>query len=139
MAGGRPREVDYILQAKLLDEWSQKDDSISLYGFTDDKPYLAQQLSDFAQLSPEFALALRKAKERIARRREQKACEGTMHAAIWGRTVRCYDSALRAEEEATKDAEAERRMKIAKVEAVSKEDALADLMDRVDPKNRNTK
>lgn len=112
MAGGRPPVYDWIKEAKDLDEWSKLDDSITLYDFTDQKPYLASQLVDFAACSPEFSESLKKAKERIARRREKKLNEGKLHIAAWGRSARLYDGLLKKQEDQDKDDDAERKAKI---------------------------
>jgi len=113
MVAGRPPVYDWIKEAQDLDEWSQSEDATTLYDFTDKKPYLASQLVDFAACSPKFSEALKKAKERIARRREKKVSEGKLHIAAWGRSARLYDSMLRKEEEDTKDQDLERKLKIA--------------------------
>ena len=119
MARGRPREYNYVDEAKKLDEWSLLDDSITLYGFTDDKSYLAGDLQDMAKKSEEFSCSLKRAKERIARRREKMLCSGDLHVAAWGRSARLYDTMLRAEEEATKDADVERKLKVAAAQPVN--------------------
>lgn len=112
MAAGRPREHDYIKEANDLDEWSLLEDSINLYAFVDQKPYLASELCEFAERCPEFAVSLKRAKQRIALRREKKLCEGKLHIAAWGRSARLYDVLLKAQEDKDKDDDAERKAKI---------------------------
>jgi uncharacterized protein (DUF4213/DUF364 family) len=112
MPAGRPRKYDYIKEAQDLEAWAQLDTSLNLYGFTKDKPYLACQMTEFAQASEEFSLSLKKAKELIALRREQKLCEGKLHIAAWGRSARMYDSLLKQQEDQDKDDDAERKAKI---------------------------
>lgn len=112
MAGGRPREHDYLKEAKDLDEWSLLEDSINLYAFVDQKPYLASELCEFAERCPEFAASLKRAKQRIALRRERMLCSGKLHIAAWGRSARLYDSLLKQQEDKDKDDDAERKAKI---------------------------
>lgn len=119
MGAGRPIKYDYEQEGKDLEAWADLDDSINLYSFTRKKPYLACQLSEFAAASPAFSKSLKKAKEIIALRREQKLCSGDLHIAAWGRSARLYDTMLRAEEEATKDADVERKLKVAAAQPVN--------------------
>lgn len=112
MAGGRPREHDYIKEAQDLDEWSLLEDSINLYAFVDKKPYLASELCEFAERCPEFAASLKRAKQRIALRRERMLCSGKLHIAAWGRSARLYDSLLKQQEDQDKDEDAARKAKI---------------------------
>lgn len=108
---GRPREYDYEKEAQELDEWSQTDDALNLVDFTDKKPYLAQDLTDFAQRSIAFALALRKAKERINRRRERAVAEGRLNYGVWNRYASLRDKELLEHERAEKKFEADLRLK----------------------------
>lgn len=112
MAVGRPREHNYLKESQELDEWSLLEDSINLYAFVDRKTYLASELSEFAKRCPEFAEALKKAKQRIALRRERMLCTGKLHIAAWGRSARLYDGMLKAQEDQDKDDDAERKAKI---------------------------
>ncbi len=107
----RPREYDYEAEAELLLEWSLKDDSISLYAFTDDKLYLAQDLTDFAKRCPKFAFALKKAKNRIVVRREKRLNSGDLNQAAWNRSASLYDRMLHDHEENIKDSDTKREMK----------------------------
>jgi len=110
--GGRPSKYDLNKEAQELLEWSQSSSSLCLYQFTFDKPYLAVQLTEFAKQNEEFSLALKKAKERLVVHREAACNQGKMNSRIWNRSVRIYDHMLREEEEATKDADAQRKFKI---------------------------
>lgn len=112
MAGGRPREHDYIKEAEELLEWSLLEDSINLYAFVDRKTYLPSELSEFANRCPVFAEALKKAKSRIALRRERMLCSGKLHIAAWGRSARMYDGLLKEQEDKDKDDDAARKAKI---------------------------
>lgn len=97
---GRKRLYDYKELAKDLDQWSLRDDALSLYSWTDDKPFLAQDLRDFAAREPIFALALKKAKERIGLRRERAISleKPTLNYGAWSRSARLYDVLMKEEE-----------------------------------------
>jgi hypothetical protein len=112
MAGGRPREYDYAQEGRELEAWAQLDTSLNLYGFTKNKPYLASQMCEFAHASEEFSQSLKKAKELIALRREEKLNEGKLHIAAWGRSARMYDGLLKKQEDQDKDDDAARKAKI---------------------------
>jgi len=116
---GRPREYDYEKEADDLEAWSLSPDAIHLYGFTDAKPYLAQDLCDFAEKSQKFSLALRKAKERIARHREDKLAKGELHQAAYNRNASLHDRMLYHHEEHLKDRQAERDRGIKQEEATN--------------------
>jgi len=122
--GGRPRHYDYVKEAQDLEEWSLLEDSINLYAFVDRKPYLANQLAEFAAVCPEFSSALKKAKNRIALRRERMLCEGKLHIAAWGRSSRLYDSLLKEQEDKDKDDDIARKQKLVQSQiAVQEEQA----------------
>lgn len=65
---GRPRVYDYEEEAQALLEWSKKDDSFTLYGFTTERGYPAERLSEWAKVCDELSQALRLAKEAISNR-----------------------------------------------------------------------
>ncbi len=111
--GGRPPKYDLLKEAEELLSWSSKDDSTSLYQFTDRKDYLAEQLSQFAEREPEFASALKKAKERIGQRREQQCSTGQMNYGVWNRSAALYHKQLHHFEESIKDADLNRKIKLA--------------------------
>lgn len=91
---GRPRKYDLEKEAQDLLDWSKKDDSIALWGFTEDKDYCAEDLSDFAKDCEAFSQALRKAKERVGKRRELKCNNSSLNYGIWARGARIYDRLL---------------------------------------------
>lgn len=84
----------------------------SLYEFTYDKPYLAQHLTVFAKRSERFALALAKAKERLAHNRTKMLCEGKLHNSAYLRSQHVYDHITREVDEAIKDADAKRQKEV---------------------------
>lgn len=102
---GRPPKYDLIEEARLLDEWSIKPNSTSLYQFTDEKTYLAQDLSVFASACDEFNLSLKKAKERIGQRRSNACDANTMNYGVWNRSVRVYDPLVKGQEDADDEKE----------------------------------
>lgn len=137
MPAGRPKKYDYAKEGKDLEAWAQLDTSLNLYGFTKDKPYLACQMTEFAQASEEFSLSLKKAKELIALRREQKLCEGKLHIAAWGRSARMYDTLLKNHEDKDKDDEVERQKKVNKDATSAGEQLIKILIDKATDKSRD--
>src|ERR1700677_588456 len=99
MPPGRPKKYDLFEEAKELDIWSLKDDSFSLYEFTDLKDYCATELSKFANDNEDFSQALKKAKERISIRREKAVNKNSFNYGIWNRNARVYDSLLKMSED----------------------------------------
>jgi hypothetical protein len=137
MVAGRPREHDYLKEAQDLEEWSLLEDSINLYAFVDRKPYLASELSEFAKRCPEFAESLKKAKNRIALRRERMLCAGKLHIAAWGRSARLYDTLLKNQEDQDKDDEVERQKKVNKDATNAGEQLIKILIDKATDKSRD--
>ncbi len=117
--GGRPSKYDLIKEAQELLEWSKSSNSLCLYQFTFDKPYLAVQLTEFAQKNEEFSLALKKAKERIAVHRAEACNQGKLHQRIWNRSARLYDHMLKEQEDADKDADIARKLKVVAAQPVN--------------------
>lgn len=111
---GRPSKYDLDKEAADLDEWSKREDARSLFEFTFDKDYLAQELTDFAHRSEVFRLALNKAKERISSNREKLVSKGLLHATAWNRSASLYDRPLYHHEEEIKDRQSERDKGVAK-------------------------
>jgi hypothetical protein len=113
---GRPRKYNLEKEAQDLLEFIKRDDCLSLEDFTNDKEYLSQELSGFAQGSEVFALALKKAKEVIGRRREDFVSKGRMNSSVWNRSARLYSKNLKEEEEHEKDLDLNRKMKLIEYE-----------------------
>lgn len=105
---GRPCEIDYVAESVKLDEWAASPEAYHLYTFVKDKRYCAQDLTDFAKRSAEFALSLRRAKESISFNRERLVSEGKLHPTAFNRSISLYDRPLYEHEEAIKDRQAER-------------------------------
>lgn len=116
---GSPPKYDLSKEAADLLEWSLLPDSTSLYAFTDKKPYWAEQLCQFAKQSVEFSSALRKAKDRIALRREIAANKSTISSVVYNKTIHIYDRLAKAEHAAELDEAMERELiKFAKQEQI---------------------
>lgn len=134
---GRPLKYDLVQEAKDLEEWSKLPTSMSLYEFTDSKPYPSGHLSDFCKHNEIFKEAFIKAKERLAIHREQSCNAGKMNSGVWQRTVRVYDTLLRQEEEDTKDADMERRKKIAIASIPNADETMKELVARSTDNSRD--
>lgn len=109
---GRKPKYDLEVEAEKLLEYSKRDDCICLEDFTDDKDYCASDLWYFASRSDVFSKALKKAKDRIGKRRASLCDKGLMNYGVWNRSARLYTPTMRWEEEYTKDEEATRKMKL---------------------------
>lgn len=107
---GRPG-YDLDVEAKALDEWSKKPEAINLLGFTNERDYCAENLSVWAHKHKEFAKALKKAKERIALRREFWVNNERMNYGIYQRYQGMYDPLLHQYEREQKEFEAELKRK----------------------------
>lgn len=118
--GGAPPKYDLLKEAQDLLDWSTKPDSTTLYDFTYFKDYLATELTVFAQREPKFALALKKAKERIGKNREIQCSKQTMNYGVWSRSAAMYDTMLKDHEEDIKDKEMKRRITISTYELEKK-------------------
>lgn len=112
----RPPEYDLDKEADDLLAWSLRDDALSLYQFTDPKPYPTQDLFDFARRNASFGLALKKAKNRIAIRREQKCNSGELNTTVYAKTIHNYDTTACDHDEYKKDKDADRKIRITKEE-----------------------
>ena len=89
--GGRPPKYDLEQEAQDLLDWSKLDNSICLHGFVDDKEYVPEQLCQFAKQSEVFSLALKKAKSRICKRREEMCNDGLMNYGVWAKSANLYN------------------------------------------------
>lgn len=109
---GAPRKYDLKQEAKDLMAWANRDTSLRLYGFTDDKDYCAAELKDFANCDNDFALALCKAKEKLALRREEHANDDMIKSHVYTKTAHVYDKEMVEADESLKDKEMLRKMKL---------------------------
>ena len=117
MGIGRPEVWNKEEQAKLILEWSKKDDSINLMAFCNDQEFPAEYLSRWAKDSETFCQALKVSKQRIAARREKMLNEGKLHNSAWQRCASLYDAQLHMHERAEKEFEHNLKMKQIEQEA----------------------
>lgn len=130
---GSPRKYDLKKEAEELLKWSEDENSLRIYAFTHDKEYLASDLDDFAKSDNEFALALSKAKERLAIHREQHANDDMIKSHVYNKTAHVYDKEIVAADEYVKDRQLDRQIRLLEEEiriksqigAVYDEDMLA--------------
>jgi hypothetical protein len=111
---GRPLKYDLKAEAKELLEWCKLPTSTSLYEFTRNKDYLAQELSTFATTEPDFSLALIKAKEQIGINREIACNSSEMNYGVWNRWAGLYHKDLENFEDQKEEKKLERSMRLAK-------------------------
>lgn len=89
---GRGDAYDLDKEAQDLLDWSLLDTSLTLYGFTDDKRYCTQDLFIYARRNENFNVALKKAKNRIAKRREEHVNDEMMNSVVYAKTIHNYDT-----------------------------------------------
>ena len=116
---GRPLKYDREEEARLILEWSKKEDSINLLGFSTEREYPAENLSVWANENPDFSKALRLTKQRIAVRREKMLNEGKLHNSTWQRNAAAYDTHLRDHEREQKEFESKLKQKELEVASMS--------------------
>jgi len=111
---GRPRKYDYEAEGKELFEWSKLPTSTAVYQFTrdHDKEYLADELDEFADREPAFALYYKKAKENIGQNREDLCNVGAMNYGVWARSAARYHKGLHSFERAEKLFEIQAKMQL---------------------------
>ena len=112
--GVKPKydEEFYNKEADELLEWSTLYSSFRLYGFTNTKDYCVDDLQYFASRSDRFSRALRKAKERLALRREDGASDGVLPIPIHNKTAHIYDHELVSADDIQEDKRAARDARI---------------------------
>jgi hypothetical protein len=120
---GCPRKYDLKKEAKELMDWSEDENSLRLYAFTHDKDYCASDLDDFANSDNDFALALKKAKERLAMHREQHANDDMLKAHVYNKTAHVYDREILLSDEDIKDRQLARQIRLLKEEILAKSQA----------------
>lgn len=114
-SGGKAK-YDLDREAKDLLEWSLRDDALRLYGFTNPKDYDWDDLDDFAKRSEVFSLALKKAKKRLALRREDYVSKGLLKECVYNKTMHIYDKEYRSVDKELKDEEQDRKLKLIEAE-----------------------
>lgn len=120
---GRPPKYNLEKEASDLLLFSKRETCLSLEDFTDDKDYCASDLCEFARRSEVFSAALKKAKERIGKRREHFVNLDKLNYGVWNRSARLYSTLLKDDEEDVKDRDLERKIKLLQKEFELKKEA----------------
>ncbi len=105
--GGRPRLYHPEEEAKAIDEWSKLDNSINLVGFCVYRDICPDYIYDWEKESTEFSQALKKAKARLADRREKMMNENKLNYGSFNRYQSVFDPFLYKHEDNLKAREAE--------------------------------
>ena len=116
---GRPLKYDREEEARLILEWSKKEDSINLLGFTTEREYPAEYLSVWSNENPNFSQVIKLVKQRIAVRREKMLNEGKLHNSTWQRCAAAYDTLLRDHEREQKEFESKLKQKELEIASMS--------------------
>lgn len=95
--GGRPlvwTDEKIEVEAQALEEWSKLPTSLTIDGFSIDRPdpYSTQQLYGVAEKSERLTESIIRAKQRLSNRREGGGLEGKLEAGLVGKTLTFYNS-----------------------------------------------
>ena len=114
MVSGRLPTYDTKEQAKALDLWSQKDNATALCQFCVQQDVWADIIYDWRDRCPVFALALKKAKMRIAERLREKLHDKMKpyNYGLFMSEIGSHDQFHHDYVESVKDREAKRRKDI---------------------------
>lgn len=105
--GGRPREYDLKVEARIFREWADEEDSLVLRLFAAIRGYADQsKLHEYAHMEDEFRQAFNYARVTIGARRESLLIQGKGHAAPFMRYASLYDKELKAHEKEIKEQDA---------------------------------
>lgn len=104
--GGRPTIYDPEIEANAIDEWSQMESAINLVGFCVWRDICPDYIYEWAAKSIVFSKALKRAKARLAERRERMANEGSLNYGSFARYQDCFDPFLKSHEDGKKEYEA---------------------------------
>jgi len=107
---GRPKEYDYTVVMKELDEWSKLDDSINIVGFCASHGYLADVIRRMIRDYEDFENTYLLAKMRLADRREKLLNSEKLNYGSWNRYQKMFDPFLDKFEEKEKDRDMKRKM-----------------------------
>lgn len=92
---GRPPKYDLDEEAKLLNEWAEKEDSLILRAFAALRNYSSQdKMQDYAVINENFRRALNRAKILIGTRREELALKNKVNFQVFNRYASLYDKEL---------------------------------------------
>ena len=115
---GRPREYDLEVEAKALEDWMVKEDSIHLAQFAIERKVDSGKLYRWRDQSEIFRQVLKRAKDHlnIRTRMQLNDKERFCNERIAGRDISHYDTILKIEEREDKKFESELKQKEAKAE-----------------------
>ena len=114
---GRPPKYDLDVEAQKLLDWSSLPNSIRLQDFCDDKDYSTYELHEYAERNNLFALAMKKAKDRIASRRELWCMSNIMNTSVYNKTIHNYCHVMRKHDKDVLDEELVRKKELLEFDA----------------------
>jgi hypothetical protein len=131
--GGRPPlEVDFEQESNLLLSWAGKKDSIHLAQFAKERGTYATKLYEWRDKSPQFAEALKVAKDTIALNAREKPLDSSYTERLKMRDISQHDSLYRIYDHEEKDLDSDRKRKEIREQAETldklKSDASAGLL-----------
>ncbi len=103
---GRPLKYDMEQEAIAIEEWSKKESAINLVGFVCERDICPDYIYDWADRSEVFSQALKKAKARLAERRERLMNQNAINYGSFNRYQDIYDPFLKRHEDEKKNYEA---------------------------------
>ncbi len=103
---GRPRILDLDEEAKALEEWANRDDTLILRSFVALRNYTDQsKMHEYARANENFRQAFNKARILIGARREELALKNKASFQVFNRYASLYDYELRDHEKEMKNSE----------------------------------
>ncbi len=109
---GRPAKYDVDKLAEHLLQWIEDDRHYNLLSWIDECKLDPLAPHQWAKINENFGIVWRRAKNKLAIRRNEMAMTDEMPSYIWAKTNHHYDVLHHAVEEEIKDAEAARRKDI---------------------------
>lgn len=108
MVSGRTPWKNYEEEARLIEEWSKKPDTLWLQEFALERDVEPQTLYTWRDSSPIFAEALKKARARISIKMKKKLHdkENPLNYGLYQREITCHDLLLYQFEKEEKEFEA---------------------------------
>jgi hypothetical protein len=94
MPGGRP-SIDLQKVSKEMLEWSLKEDSFNLCGFSGEYEYPPSVITKYARENEQFKATYEIVKARLAKRREQGLALGLVHVKAYDLNSKHYDLYLK--------------------------------------------
>ena len=100
--GGRPRYYSVEELIQFLDEFSLKDDAITMGQFSAEYNVSSTTIFEMMEKEPEIAKSYNIAKDRIGARRERLLHDGKFHQASYNKNQHFFDTHIRKETRADK-------------------------------------